>query len=193
MFRFFREKHDDWKAYKADLKQKSKTKFYLVDWTETLLVALFFALLIRQYIIQTSVVPSGSMIPTIEIGDRLFVSKFNYKFRTPYRGEIVVFRSPDHDGRDFVKRCIGLPGEKVELINGQVFIDNVPLIMPGVVLHEDVTNYGPVVVPEGSYFMLGDNRAHSRDSRYWGYVPQTQLIGKALFTFFPFSRMRVLK
>jgi len=193
MFRLLRRKYENWLQYKQNLRKKNIKKFYLVDWAETILVALFFALIIREYVIQTSVVPSGSMIPTIEIGDRLFVSKYTYKFRMPERGEIVVFKSPDKDGRDFVKRCIGLPGEKVEIKDGYVLINDVPLILPEVMVQKDQSNYGPVTVPQNSYFMLGDNRPNSRDSRYWGFVPSEDLVGKALFTFFPISRMRELK
>lgn len=193
MFKIIRKKYNNWLLYKQDLKQNSTTKYYIIDWTETILVALVFALIIRQYVIQTSVVPSGSMIPTIEIGDRLFVSKYDYKFRAPKRGEIIVFKSPDKDGKDFVKRCIGLPGEKVELKDGIVFINDTPLIFPDIVINRDHFNYGPVIIPPNNYFMLGDNRPYSRDSRFWGFVPKEDLVGKALFTFYPFSRMRPLR
>lgn len=187
-----REKYDNWVQYKQTLKKNNPKKYYLVDWTETILVALIFALIIRQYVIQTSVVPSGSMIPTIEIGDRLFVSKYDFKFRNPERGEIIVFKSPDKDGKDFVKRCVGLPGEKVELKDGIVFINDQALIFPNVNIQRDHFNYGPVIIPANNYFMLGDNRPYSRDSRFWGFVPHEDLVGKALFTFYPLSRMRPL-
>ena len=188
-----------WKSTKETLKVSRKWVFYVVEFVETILVALFFALLIKTYIIQVSVVPTGSMIPTLiggvegQSNDRLFVNKFIYDFSVPNRGDIVVFESPHEDGKDYVKRCIGLPGETVQLKRGKVFINDKELVLVGVDIQRDFDFYGPVQIPEGHYFVLGDNRSMSQDSRYWGFVEQDNVIGKALFTFWPFPRMRWLK
>ena len=115
---------EHWRMYKTSLRERSGFWHGVVDLTETLVVALAIAILIKTYVIQTSLIPSGSMIPTMQIGDRLFVNKFIYRFTTPKRGDIVVFRSvKEGDHKDFVKRCVGLPGEVVEIKNGVVFIN----------------------------------------------------------------------
>jgi signal peptidase I len=202
MFSFVREKKEQWQKYKADVKKNRKSMYHLIDLLETVVVALILALIIRKYVIQTSIVPTGSMIPTLMIKDRLFVNKFIYRFKSPVRGDIVVFKSPYKDGKDYVKRCIALPGETVEIKRGQVYINGKHLILPGVniLLVTDDGNstelykyFGPVEIPDKSYFMLGDNRGNSLDSRVWGFVPQKDLLGKAVFTFWPFSRMNLLK
>lgn len=183
-----------WKAYKESLRTRNSFVHGFVDLAETLLVALAMALLIKTYIIQTSLIPSGSMIPTMQIGDRLFVNKFIYRFTLPKRGEIVVFRSvKEGDNKDFVKRCVGLPGDEIEIRDGLVFANGVHVTFPGVNVQRDYSQFGPVRVPEGEYFMMGDNRPNSSDSRYWGFVPEDHLLGKALFTFWPLSRMQVLR
>ncbi len=193
MIRKIRKKLTHWAAFKEELKSKSKLKYHMVDLVESILVALCLALVIRAYVVQTSVVPSESMVPTFLVGDRLFVNKFIYRFKTPNRGDITVFKSPNRDGKEYVKRCIGMPGETVQLIEGRVYINGKPLIIAGVTILEDRMNFGPIVVPDAHYFVLGDNRANSQDSRYWGYVPVEDMLGKAWFTFYPLTRMRVLK
>ncbi len=193
MIKSIRRRYMAFVAYKKELKKTNKTKYYIVDGVETLVFALVFALIIRKYIIQTSLVPTGSMIPTFMVRDRLFVNKYVYQFRTPKRGDIVVFKSPYDDGKDYVKRCIALPGETVEVRKGQVYINEKALVMPGVTIHRDLFDFNPVMVPAGSYFMLGDNRGNSQDSRYWGYVPEEDLLGQAFFTFWPVDRMRLLR
>ena len=182
-----------WSHYKQELKQSSKMRYLVVDTVETILVALVLALVIRHYVIQVSLVPTGSMIPTLNVRDRLFVNKFVYRFKAPVRGDIVVFRSPHGDGKDYVKRCIGEPGDEIEIKRGYVYVNGKQLLLEGVNIHRDYSYYGPVIVPYDSYFMLGDNRGNSQDSRYWGFVPKKDLLGKALFTFWPFSRMYLLR
>jgi signal peptidase I len=187
-----RQCHANWNAMKVRLKQRSIWAFRLVDFIETILVALAVALFIRQYVVMVSLVPSGSMIPTFKIRDRLIVNRFIYRFTEPNRGDIIVFKSTTDD-KDYVKRCIGLPGETLEIKAGYVYIDGKLLVLSGVDIQRDRTYFGPVVVPQSSYFVLGDNRGNSRDSRYWGFVPKSHLMGKSLFTFWPISQMRVLR
>jgi len=199
MFTFYRKQTKKWKDYKLALKAKSKVKYFFADFIETILVALGIALLIKEFIIQVSVVPTGSMIPTLiggvpgQFNERLFVSKFVYDYTTPSRGDIVVFKSPHGENKDYVKRCVGLPGDVIEIKRGFVYVNGKELLLAGVDVQRDYDSFGPVTVPENEYFVLGDNRAHSTDSRYWGYVPQDDLIGKALFTIWPLNRMRWLK
>jgi len=199
MIRKIRLYLDRWNNYKLNLKKRSKIAHALVEWTQVILEALVLALIIKEFIIQVSVVPTGSMIPTMiggranQFNDRLIVNKYVYRFGLPKRGDIVVFESPHKDGKDYVKRCIGLPGETVELRNGYVYINGKELVLVGVDIQRDYSYFGPVVVPVKHYLMLGDNRAMSQDSRFWGYVPEEDLIGKAFFTFWPFNRMRVLR
>jgi signal peptidase I len=199
MLNFFKKSTSQWKVYKDGLKAKNKFLYYAADFVETVVVALAIALVVKQFIIQVSVVPTGSMIPTLIGGDpsipneRLFVNKFIYDFTAPKRGDIVVFKSPHGDKKDYVKRCIGLPGDTIEIKRGFVFINGKELVLSGVDVQHDYDTFGPVTVPEDSYFMLGDNRAHSMDSRYWGYVTSDDLIGKALFTIWPLTRVRWLK
>jgi len=192
MFKMFREKINQWNAYKQNLKEKKPIYFIVVESIETIVFALVFALLIRKYILQTSLVFSGSMEPTMMVGDRLFVNKMAYHFRDPHRGEIILFQSPYKDKKEFVKRLIALPNEKVQIINGTVYINDKLLTLPGINFRKDYDNFGPIMVPKDHYFALGDNRSNSADSRIWGFVPKEQLIGKALYVFWPLNRMQVL-
>ncbi|MFA5879329.1 MAG: signal peptidase I [Candidatus Margulisiibacteriota bacterium] len=187
-----RARYKRWQNFKEDLKQKNKTSFYLIDAIETILVALLLALILRQFVIQTSFVFSGSMEPTLLKGDRVFVNKLSYYFTTPKRGDIILFQSPYHDKKEFVKRLIGLPGEKIIIKKGIVYINGKELMLPGINVRRDFCYYGPITVPKDSYFALGDNRSNSADSRFWGFVPKNELIGNAVFIFWPISRMQLL-
>lgn len=155
---------------------------------ETILWALVLALLLRTFVVQAFWIPSGSMIPTLIPRDRVLVSKFWYGFTEPKRGQIVVFKYPVDPQRDFVKRVIGLPGEMVEIDNGTVSIDGEPLGEPYIKNH-DRFNFGPVKVPEDHYFVMGDNRPNSQDSRFWGFVPEENLKGPAFFRYWPLTRI----
>ena len=128
-----------------------------------------------------------------KFGDRLIVNKLIYKFNAPIRGDIVLFKSPYNDGKQYVKRLIGLPNETIEIKRGMVYINNKLLVFPGVNINRDYSNLQKIVVPENSYFMLGDNRANSADSRVWGFVHKKDVIGEALFIYWPFDRIRWVK
>ena len=155
---------------------------------ETVLWALVLALVLRALVIQAFWIPSGSMIPTLLPRDRVLVAKFWYSFAEPKRGQIIVFKYPVDPKRDFVKRLIALPGETVEIIEGTVHIDGEPLIEP-YVKNRDGLDCGAIEVPEGQYFMLGDNRPNSQDSRFWGFVPEANIKGPAFIRYWPIPRV----
>ena len=179
-----------WKLYKESLKQNHPKKAKLLTSIETLFGAFCIAMLLRQFIVQSSLVFSGSMIPTLAIDDRLIVNKLIYKFNEPERGDIVLFNSPYNDGKQYVKRLIGLPGETLEIRRGIIYVNEEPIIFPGVTIRRDYSFKEKVTIPEHSYFMMGDNRANSADSRIWGTTHKSTLIGEALFTYWPINRIR---
>jgi len=179
------------------------------EYGESLFIAVILALVLRAFVVQAFSIPSGSMEPTLLIGDYLLVNKFAYGIRnpftnkvwiptgTPHRGDVVVFIFPQDPTKDYIKRVIGLPGDRIQVINKKVYInDNLyvtpqavnddPLVIP---LSQGFTgsprdNMPPVVVPPHSYFCMGDNRDHSYDSRFWGFVPMDNLRGKAFIIYF---------
>ncbi|MDR2421935.1 MAG: signal peptidase I [Deltaproteobacteria bacterium] len=165
------------------------------EYGKIIALSVVLALLIRSFIVQAFHIPSGSMIPTFLEGDRVLVNKFSFGIRNPFtnglwievgqpkRGDVVVFKYPDNPQTDFVKRVIGLPGEKVEIVASQVFIDGSPIPDPHAFfrmseLPAAYRNFGPIVVPPNAYFMMGDNRDQSNDSRAWGCVSSSLLRGK---------------
>jgi signal peptidase I len=160
---------------------------------ETVAYALVLALLLRTFIIQAFWIPSGSMLPALEPGDRVLVLKFWYALPgiEPKRGQMVVFKYPVDPRRDFVKRMIGLSGDTVEISDGRVFINSREISEPYVQIPDNFTMEAQVV-PEGKYFCLGDNRANSQDSRFWGFVPKNYLRGPAVFRYWPPSRIGLL-
>lgn len=155
---------------------------------ETILWALVLALVLRTFVVQAFWIPSGSMIPTLQIKDRVLVCKFWYRFSDPKRGDIVVFKYPMDPKRDFVKRVVGLPGDTVELQEGTVLINGEPQSEPFVKNHDRFT-MPALRVPDGSYFCMGDNRPNSQDSRFWGFVPESYLRGPVFFRYWPPNRI----
>jgi len=163
------------------------------EYAKSILIALAIALLIRTFVVQAFRIPSGSMIPTLLIGDHILVNKLTYRFGNPHRSDVAVFKFPLDPKKDYIKRVIGLPGDRIEVRNKMVFVNGKtlrelyiqhtnPSILPGMVQPRD--NYGPVVVPTGHYFVMGDNRDSSYDSRFWGFVARKAFIGKALIIYF---------
>jgi signal peptidase I len=155
---------------------------------ETILWALVLALILRTFVVQAFWIPSGSMIPTLLPGDRVLVAKFWYSFTEPKRGQIIVFEYPVDPKRDFVKRVIGLPGDVVDIRDGVVYIDGNPLSEPYVQYH-DSYDMESTRVPEDEYFVMGDNRPNSQDSRFWGFVPEENIKGPAFFRYWPLTRV----
>lgn len=224
----------------APRKRKSKLRENI----EAIVFALVIALFIKTFIVDVYKIPTGSMIPTIEVGDFIVAAKFMYGAKVPFtdvllpdvrdprRGDVIIFLAPYYDPPNilvqmftpivytltlgfvnidpqpkfYVKRCVGLPGDEIEVINKVVYVNGERLngwwvtqhadpevIPPGDSLMNHRDFYGPVVVPEGHYFMLGDNRDQSNDSRFWGFVERSEIFGMALFRYWPLSRMGPVK
>jgi signal peptidase I len=168
-----------------------------IDWKRELLIngliiacAFVAVWLLDTFIIINAVVPSGSMENTIPSGARVIGSRLSYNDSTPERYDIVVFHYPDDEKQLFVKRVIGLPGETVTIIDGKVYINDETEPLDDSFIAEPMEgSFGPYAVPEGCYFMMGDNRNNSLDSRYWvnTFVAEDKILGKALFVWYPFS------
>jgi signal peptidase I len=150
------------------------------------IVIVLFLFIWLQVAFQSFVVEGVSMEPGLEGGQVILINKAAYWFGSPQRGDIIVFRAPKDPDRVFVKRVIGLPGEEVRIANGTVYINNERLLEPDFI-HEDRDFYGPVTVPAGHYFVLGDNRSNSSDSRKGWTVPEGDIIGKAWLSVWPLS------
>jgi signal peptidase I len=176
----------------------SKVENPWIEAVKTIGLSAVLAVGIRTYVAEARFIPSGSMQPTLEIDDRLIVDKVSYKFATPKRGDVVVFMPPDAAAKctnsdtkpkdAFIKRIIGLPGEKVEVKDSQVFIND-QLIQENYTKEMAHYSYGPQTVPQNSYLVLGDNRNNSCDGHYWGFVPRDNMIGKAVVRFWPPNRL----
>jgi len=250
------------KTQNEDAKGKTDTKHIIKEWIQSILIAFIVAMFIRTFFIQPYRIPTGSMLPTLKIGDHPLVSKMAYKIKEPQRGDIVVFLYPvieygctkcaykykflglfnkyeyrytyeyreDYDSarygdapfeqlpddwtcpvcgadksqfrklsrRPFIKRLIGLPGETVKISNGKIYINGKPLQEPLSITQRNYVaekDFGTeeTKIPLDSYFVLGDNVNNSKDSRYWGFVPKKNLIGKAIFIYWPPQRIRKIR
>lgn len=160
----------------------------LWEYIKMIIFVVVVVLIVNNFLLINARVPSESMEKTIMTGDRFFGNRLTYLFDDPERFDIVVFKYPDDESQLFVKRVIGLPGETVEIKDGKVYINGSETPLDDSFTPETPTgDYGPYVVPEGSYFMLGDNRNHSGDSRFWKqpYVEKEKIVGKAIFRYFP--------
>jgi len=186
MYKTLLLKHADIVEYKG----KSVTREY----TEAFVIAIVLAIIIRIFIVEAFKIPSGSMIPTLLVGDHLLVNKFIYRFKEPARGDVIVFKYPDDPSRNFIKRVIGVGGDTIEVrdkvlyVNGtaqtESFTQHVsPEVLPSRYSPRD--NFGPTTVPKDMYFMMGDNRDSSLDSRFWKnrFVKQQAIVGKAFILY----------
>ena len=186
-----------------------KKKSSLRENIEAILLAIVLALFIRTFIVQAFKIPSGSMKETLLIGDHILVNKFLYgvklpfvsttiiPYKDPHRGDIVVFKFPEDPDKDFIKRVVGVAGDVVEGRDKKIFVNHEPLnhdygihkdsrIVPGNIQPRD--NFGPLVVPEKSLFVMGDNRDHSYDSRFWGFVNLKSVRGKAFLIYWSWDK-----
>ncbi len=162
------------------------------EWVRSIAIAVVLAMLIRLFLFEVFVVEGASMFPTLDDHERLVVSKLVYRLNDPQPGDIVVFSYSPH--RDFIKRVIGVSGNRIEIKGGEVFVNDLPLEEP-YLLEEPDTEFGPVVVPAGCVFLMGDNRNNSMDSRdsNVGCVSIDKVKGKALFIFWPPQELRFLR
>ncbi len=168
----------------------------LKEYAEALIIALILAIFIRTFVVQAFKIPSGSMLQTLQIGDHLLVNKFKYGIHMPFMDryifefdgpdfqDIIVFEFPEDPSKDFIKRVVGKPGDVIEIREKQFYLNGEP-VMEEYIEHSDDRvverrdDFGPFTVPEGSYFVLGDNRDESYDSRFWGVVEREKILGKA--------------
>ena len=179
------------------------------EYTQAVFFALIIALFVRTFIVQAFKIPSGSMIQTLLIGDHILVNKFIYgvknpitrdtwiKMGDPKRGDVIVFIFPLERDKDFIKRVIGIGGDTIKIVNKKVYVNGKPVKDPPGVQHTDPNilpagvsprdNMGPIKVPEGKLFVMGDNRDQSFDSRFWGFVPVRDVKGKAFIIYFSWN------
>jgi signal peptidase I len=195
------------------VKTKKTRKKILWEYAEAIVTALVLALIIRAYVVQAFKIPTGSMEGTLVVGDHILVNKFIYGLKLPFsekkvlisrepgRGDIAVFKYPEDPKRDFIKRIIAVGGDVIEARDKVVYVNGVPLketftrhsdrdIKPRELDPRD--NFGPISVPEGKYFVMGDNRDYSYDSRYWGFVEKNAIKGKALVIYWSWDRKKHL-
>lgn len=168
--------------------KKVSWKSEIMEWIIVIEVAVVFAVILNKFIIVNASIPTASMETTIMTGDRVFGNRLAYLKEEPERGDIVMFKFPDDESQLFIKRIIGMPGETLEMKDGKIYIDGseTPLVEPYLNV-VPVGDYGPVEIPEGAYFMMGDNRNNSADSRYWTntFVYREKIVGKAVLKYFP--------
>lgn len=186
-----------------------KNKSKVMEYFEAIIIAVLVALFIRTFVIQAFKIPSGSMKPTLLIGDHLLVNKFIYGVKIPFvrkdlvpisepkREDVVVFIYPEDRSKDFIKRVIGVGGDTIEIRNKKIFLNGLPyqdrhgvyvddFILPGAIQPRD--NFGPFTVPKGALFVMGDNRDQSLDSRFWGVVDVKDVLGKAIIIYWSWNR-----
>jgi signal peptidase I len=192
--------------------EKSGWKHFYEEWGEPAIVAfLVVFLFIRPFVLQAFKIPTGSMVPTLQVKDRLLVDKWTYGARVPFtkttrlpgigdfkRGDIIVFKYPEDPKKDYIKRLIAFGGEMIEIRNGDIYINGV-LVEDSRIQKTYYYNRGEfgivgeqVAVPEGHVFVLGDNSGSSADSRFWGFVPEENIVGRADIIFWPLTRIRLL-
>lgn len=194
---------------RTEVQAKSKIREYV----ESILWAVVLALIIRTCVIQSFKIPSGSMEDTLVIGDCLLVNKFIYGIKVPFtdlrlprlrdlkRGDVIVFKYPEDRSKDFIKRLIGVPGDQIQVRDKRVYVNGAlylnphevhkdPQILPRELTQRD--NFGPVQVPANAYFVMGDNRDNSHDSRFWGFVPNADVLGQAFIKYWSWDQDRWL-
>lgn len=171
-----------------------------LEWVLIVAGALAMALLIKTFLLQAFYIPSASMENTLKIHDRVLVNKLSYHFHDIHRGDIVVFKRPPGESdatiKDLIKRVIGLPGETIDLRNGQVLIDgrvlHEPYLAPGTMTTAAEPVAFPLKLPKGDYFVMGDNRGNSRDGRYFGPIAKKLIVGRAFIRVWPISSLSLL-
>ena len=177
---------------------KRLTAFFL-DILEVVVFAIAIFLFIYLLVLQPHKIKGQSMVPNFDDGEYLLTDKVTYRFNQPERGDVVVFEAPGSNGEEFIKRIIGLPGERISLNNGKVYINS--SILSEIYLPETYQTNGSsflsdnkeIIVPDGNYFVMGDNRGASYDSRSWGYITKDKITGRAWLVYWPVSRMGIVE
>jgi signal peptidase I len=197
----------------AGRSQVTGKKTVVREWVESIIIAIILALFIRQFIVQAFKIPTGSMRMTLVEGDRILVNKFIYGAKIPFtnwhlpavrqpkRGDVIVFMYPEDPKKDFIKRLVALPGETIEIRAGNIYVNGKlntePPIYNRYYYNRPESEFGregqATKVPLGSYYVLGDNSFSSRDSRYWGFVPKDNVMGKAILIYWPLHRIRIIE
>lgn len=171
-----------------------KFSFELKSWFRDILLAFAIAIFIVIFVIQPVKVEGTSMQPRLVDQERIFVNRFIYRFQDIRRGDVVVFWYPRDRSKSFIKRVLGIPGDKVEIRSGTLYVNgqkvNEPYLNPA---FQDSKSFQPVLVPLGEYFVLGDHRNSSNDSRSWGFVAHDLIYGKAVFSYWPFSHVGLVE
>lgn len=190
---------------KTEKDENSKSEFKenfikeLIEYLKMIAIVVVTVFIVNQFILINARIPSGSMENTILTGDQIFGNRLAYLFDEPERYDIVIFKYPDDRKQYFIKRVIGLPGDTVNIVDGDVYITTAQgeeFLAEDHFLPEDSNgSFGPYTVPEGSYFMLGDNRNWSKDSRFWNntYVPEGDILGKAVLRYWPLNKLGIVK
>jgi len=178
----------------GDSESPKSTARFLLELLEIVLIAFALSWVLRTYLIEARKIPSGSMLPTIQLDDRVIVDKFFFKhFDHISPGDIIVFHPPPsaHATEDFIKRVVGLPGDTLEIRNHTTYVNGQALNEP-YVTDKSKNDFGPVVVPADSVFVMGDNRNNSDDSRVWGFLPMQNITGRSLFRYWPLDQIGAL-
>lgn len=185
-----REKKKIYKQSKRSVKRQFViVKREVLSWIKLIVCAVVLAFIISNFIIVNATVPTGSMKNTIHEGNRMIGFRLSYVFGDIERGDVIIFKYPDDETQNFVKRVIGLPGETIEILGGKVYINDSPSPLDEPYLFEEpIGDFQKTVIPEDSYFVMGDNRNDSHDSRYWSstsFVDEDKVLGKAVFVYWP--------
>jgi len=178
---------------KDNEKEKSELIIFLKELPILVITAVILAFLIKTFIVQPFYIPSGSMEPTLYPGDRVLVNKFIYKFKQPSPGDIIVFVPPGDKDKDFIKRIIAIGGQEVEVKNGEVYVNGQTKDEPYIIGMYNSNDYGPERVPLNNVFVMGDNRPNSQDSRVFGPLQKSAIVGKAFMIYWPPQRIRLLR
>jgi signal peptidase I len=183
------------------LRRRRRARRWAYEWVAIVVIAVLVAFLLRTFVIQTFYIPSASMTPTLQVGDRIVVNKLSYHLHAVHRGDIIVFRRPPNEDcagppvPDLVKRVIGLPGETISDRNGTVYVDGKALDQTWLPKHTTTTytaTFAPVKIAANHYFVMGDDRVDSCDSRDWGTVPRSYIVGRVELRIWPISRIAIL-
>jgi signal peptidase I len=184
----------EYSAAKGDLPPVYSALREIWGWLKDILLAVVIAILMVVFLYQPVKVEGTSMQPQLDDQERIFVNKFIYRFEDIHRGDVVVFYYPKDTSKSFIKRVVGVPGDTILIKNGQVILNGQKMEESYVLSYfQDMDSYPAIRVKEGQYYVLGDHRNASNDSRSWGLVPRENIFGKAVFCYWPYEKARFIK